>query len=162
MICPYFIETPLIPAGGRVLLAGAAFGQSEDVVDAGTRLMSDESIVGRALVIGPKVKVNDEWELLPANSNKQEIATWEAYAHDYEEVGMLALIFCSLTFADCGRCVHGEAREDAQSSRASERLDWIFLGHCESCFVWHWPEEVRVVQYSRRSLRVRNLGHKIW
>lgn len=86
MLCPYFIETPLIPAGGRVLLAGAAFGKTEDVVDAGTRLMSDESIVGRALVIGPKVKVNDEWELLPANSDKQEIATWEPYAHDYEEV----------------------------------------------------------------------------
>jgi hypothetical protein len=92
MICPYFIETPLIPAGGRVLLAGAAFGKPEDVVDAGTRLMSDESIVGRALVVGPKIKINDEWELLPAGSDKQEIATWEAYAHDYEEVGKLVLI----------------------------------------------------------------------
>jgi hypothetical protein len=76
-----------------VLLAGGAIGKPEDVVDAGTRLMSDESIVGRALVIGPKVKINDEWELLPANSDKQEIATWEAYAHDYEEVGELVLMF---------------------------------------------------------------------
>ena len=91
MICPYFIETPLIPAGGRALLAGGAIGKPEDVVDAGTRLMSDESIVGRALVVGPKVKINDEWELLPANSDKQEIANWEAYAHDYEEVGKLVL-----------------------------------------------------------------------
>ncbi len=87
MLCPYFIDTPIIPVGGRVILAGGAMGKPEDVVDAGTRLIADKSIVGRALIIGPRVKVDGEWKLLPENAKGQEIAIWEAYAHDFEEVG---------------------------------------------------------------------------
>jgi len=86
MLCPYFIDTPLIPLAGRVLLAGSAVGKPEDVVDAGTRLMADTRISGRALVIGPKVKLDDDWQLLPMDSDVQENAVWEAYAHDFEEV----------------------------------------------------------------------------
>jgi NAD(P)-dependent dehydrogenase (short-subunit alcohol dehydrogenase family) len=86
MLCPYFIDTPLIPAAGRLLLAGSAMGKPEDVIDAGTRLMADTRISGRALVIGPKVKVDDGWQLLPEDSDAPEVAVWEAYAHDLEQV----------------------------------------------------------------------------
>ena len=73
---------------GQLLLAGGAMGKPADVVDAGTRLMADESIVGRALAIGPKVKTDDDMQLLSENAkNGKDIATWEIYAHDYEEVG---------------------------------------------------------------------------
>ncbi|TAQ89765.1 hypothetical protein B7494_g1918 [Chlorociboria aeruginascens] len=86
MLCPYFIATPLIPAPARMLLAGGAMGVPEDVVDAGTRLVADTRIMGRALVIGPKVRMNDEWEIVPQMAKDgKELAVWEVYGHDFEE-----------------------------------------------------------------------------
>lgn len=88
MICPYFIDTPILTTGARLILAGGAVGKPEDVVDAATRLMADTSIVGRALVVGPKARVDEEWQILPADSKKgKEAAVWEAYADDFVEVG---------------------------------------------------------------------------
>ncbi|KUJ13640.1 short chain dehydrogenase/reductase-like protein [Mollisia scopiformis] len=87
LLCPYFIDTPIIPAAGRLLLAGGAMGKPEDVVDAGTRLMADSRIAGRALAIGPKVMIDDEWQLVPQNTKGgKEVAVWEAYADDFVEV----------------------------------------------------------------------------
>lgn len=87
MLCPYFIDTPLIPTAGRLMLAGGAMGKPEDVVDAGTRLMADTRIVGRALVIGPKVRVDGEFDLLPETSKDgNEKAVWEAYVDDLAEL----------------------------------------------------------------------------
>ncbi|KAH8654947.1 hypothetical protein BGZ60DRAFT_151302 [Tricladium varicosporioides] len=85
MICPYFIDTPILPAAARVLLAGGAMGKPEDVVDAATRLMADSRIVGRALAIGPKVNIDGEWQLVN-NKTGKETAIWETYADDFEEV----------------------------------------------------------------------------
>ena len=99
MLCPYFIDTPIIPAAGRLLLAGAAMGKPEDVVDAGTRLSADTRIVGRALVVGPKVRVSvdDEWQLVPQMSQGgKEIAVWEAYADDFQEVEAFVARFTRL------------------------------------------------------------------
>jgi len=49
--------------------------------------MADTRIIGRALAVGPKVRVNDDLELLPNTSEEgQETAVWETYAHDFEEV----------------------------------------------------------------------------
>lgn len=87
IICPYFIDTPLIPVIGRVILAGGAIGKPEDVVDAATRLMADTRIVGRSLCIGPKVKVSPEdgFQLVPqTDKSGKELAIWEAYADDFE------------------------------------------------------------------------------
>ncbi|RAL58141.1 hypothetical protein DID88_002381 [Monilinia fructigena] len=70
MLCPYFIDTPLIPTG-----------------DASMRLMADTRIVGRALVIGPKVRVDEELNLLPETSEEGNYkAVWEAYADDLNEL----------------------------------------------------------------------------
>jgi len=89
LLCPYFIDTPILETGARVLLAGGAMGVPEDVMEAGTRLMADSRIVGRALVVGPKVKFNadNEWDVVPAkNKEGREVAIWEAYADDFEAV----------------------------------------------------------------------------
>jgi NAD(P)-dependent dehydrogenase (short-subunit alcohol dehydrogenase family) len=88
ILLPYFIDTPIIPVAGRLLLAGGALGKPEDVVDAGTRFMADTRINGRALAIGPKVRVENEFELVPeSNENGKETAIWEAHAGDFEEAG---------------------------------------------------------------------------
>lgn len=90
MLCPYFIDTPLIPAAGRTLLAGGAMGRPEDVVAAGTRLMADSSLHGKTLVIGPRVKVDGAWQLLPLDGDGEgvaEQAVWEVLAEEFAEVG---------------------------------------------------------------------------
>jgi NAD(P)-dependent dehydrogenase (short-subunit alcohol dehydrogenase family) len=90
MIAPYFIDTGIIPVPARIILAGGATGKVEDVVDAATRLTADSSILGRCLVIGPKVRVKQledgEWEVLPKNSEEgEEKAVWEAHADDFDD-----------------------------------------------------------------------------
>lgn len=89
LLCPYFIDTPLLFAGARILLAGGAMGRPEDVVEAGTRMMADSRIIGRSLVVGPKVKFSqdNEFQVVPQNdANGVEAAMWEAYAEDFEIV----------------------------------------------------------------------------
>jgi len=92
VLAPYFVETSLLPWQGMALLAGGVVGTVEDVLDAATRLMADETIVGRGLVIGPKGYVEqfgaDGEEVKPVNGKKKgkEQAVWEVYAHDYQRV----------------------------------------------------------------------------
>ncbi|KAK4181375.1 putative dehydrogenase [Triangularia setosa] len=106
-INPYFVDTPLLPASGIAILAGAPKAELEDVVDAGTRFMADEGVKGRALVIGPKLRVYDDEEdgevklvaEAPAGRGKgkgkgkgglkgeeRTQAVWEIYAEDFERV----------------------------------------------------------------------------
>tara|TARA_R110002003_G_scaffold1005_1_gene21945 strand:+ start:9724 stop:10821 length:1098 start_codon:yes stop_codon:yes gene_type:complete len=91
LICPYFIDTPIVTTGARFVLAGGAMGKVEDVVDAGTRFVADSRILGRSLVIGPKMHVrqkdNGEWDLVtPGTAGSIEAACFEPYADDWEDV----------------------------------------------------------------------------
>ncbi|CAI4212778.1 unnamed protein product [Parascedosporium putredinis] len=67
MLCPYFLE---------------------DVVDAGTRLVADDKIYGRGLVVGPRMVVQDtdEGEIklvqIPTGTETGK-PIWDCYAHDY-------------------------------------------------------------------------------
>ncbi|PNH41464.1 hypothetical protein VD0002_g9762 [Verticillium dahliae] len=89
MVCPYFISgSNMFPAAAEaVLLSGGAGGaQFPDVIDAATRLVADETVVGRALVIGPSVQ---DGEGLAALEGKSETkAIWECYAEDYTDAEM--------------------------------------------------------------------------
>lgn len=72
------------------MLAGAGLGKLEDVVDAATRFVSDSRIIGRSLVIGPKMHVRQtttgEWELVtPGAPGSIEAAVFEPYANDWED-----------------------------------------------------------------------------
>ncbi len=102
MLCPYFIDTPIIPASARALLAGGAMGKIEDVVDAATRFVADARIAGRALAVGPKMGVvereDGEWEFVPKGKDSGEVerAVWEVYAHDFEETELFSLRFLRL------------------------------------------------------------------
>ncbi|KAI0995246.1 hypothetical protein K3495_g12936 [Podosphaera aphanis] len=97
ILMPYFIDTPIIPMEGRLMLAGSGLGKPEDVVDAGTRMMADHRIAGRSLVIGPKVRVDEDWQLLSEDSKEgRSTAIWEAFAHDHEEVDAFIARFIGL------------------------------------------------------------------
>lgn len=90
MLNPYFIDTPILPTIGRLVLAGAGTGKVENVVDAATRFVSDSRILGRSLAIGPKMHIRQkdsgEWELVtPGTPGSVETAVFEPYAEDWED-----------------------------------------------------------------------------
>ncbi|KAL8680616.1 MAG: hypothetical protein Q9186_003208 [Xanthomendoza sp. 1 TL-2023] len=90
LICPYFMDTPLLTPITRVILAGGVPGKAEDVVEAATRFAADPRVVGRAVSVGPKLKVkqdaNGEWSLVEGEDEKAEQrAIWEVYLHDFED-----------------------------------------------------------------------------
>lgn len=66
-------------AGEAALLGGGAGGaRFGDVVDAATRLVADEGVIGRALLVGPKIKDEE-------NGVEDEVAAWDVYAEDYKD-----------------------------------------------------------------------------
>lgn len=90
LMCPYFIDTPMFVIGGRVMLAGGRFGKPEDVVEAGTRFVTDPRIVGRAVSVGPKMLVEqtseDEWRMVEGKQKGgEQKAIWEIYVNDFED-----------------------------------------------------------------------------
>ncbi|KAH8803072.1 short chain dehydrogenase/reductase-like protein [Xylogone sp. PMI_703] len=124
ILCPYFIDTPLIDTPGRVILAGGGMGKPEDVVEAGTRFMADSSIAGRALVVGPRLKIDENMQLITDQSVEgTETALYEIYAHDYEQVetfvGRLVRLLNQLEvsrgwagwFIDIGRAFFGPSQK---------------------------------------------------
>lgn len=104
LLCPYIVATPIVQPIARLALAGSAGGTVDAVVEAGTRFMADTTIVGRALVVGPKVRVKEDNELLEVTELLQGTdvptrssgvgkdscvaSSWEVCAYDYELVDM--------------------------------------------------------------------------
>ena len=89
MVCPYFVETPLIQLDSRMAIAGVPKAKVEDVVEAATRFVAGSMICGRTLSIGPKFKVKEDskGELQPTDDSGVEgTALVEINAHDFEEV----------------------------------------------------------------------------
>lgn len=114
MLCPYFIDTAILPNRAVAMLAGLGLGRLDDTVDAATRFVScaggpNGRIAGRALVVGPRARllrsVLPEGELgreggdaaEPNEGGGDVVAdedtlagrgqgVWEVYGHDFETV----------------------------------------------------------------------------
>ncbi|KAI5812132.1 hypothetical protein BZA77DRAFT_286886 [Pyronema omphalodes] len=54
LVCPYFVETGILPTTARVLLAGIPLARMEDVVEAAARLVADRKATGRCLSVMPE------------------------------------------------------------------------------------------------------------
>ena len=59
-------------------------------MEAATRFVADPRVVGRAVVVGPKLKVEQDtdgqWSLVDGSGTAgTEKAIWEVYAHDFED-----------------------------------------------------------------------------
>lgn len=89
LMCPYFVETPLIGAPGRAVLAGIPLAKIEDVIQAATRFVSNPQICGRAVAVGPQVRVkpgaDEEWEWV-ADPGSDGRAVFEIFATDFDDV----------------------------------------------------------------------------
>ncbi|KAK5196581.1 uroporphyrin-III C-methyltransferase [Exophiala xenobiotica] len=84
MINPYFVDTPILGSLGSLVLAGGGMATVPDVVAATTRLVADQGIIGRALVIGSKTSQ----EHANATGLEQVVgdqAVWDVYAHDFDQ-----------------------------------------------------------------------------
>lgn len=95
MIAPFYVgkTNMLKPQTEALLLSGSAGpARIADVVDAATRLLADEGIVGRALVVGPRLKgstlaeVKDAMVVSDDEGEGEGRAVWECYAGDYDQV----------------------------------------------------------------------------
>lgn len=93
IICPYFTDTPMLSATGRAIFAGSVIATCDDVVEAATRFTADPRVIGRAITVGPKLKVvqdeDGEWSL--AEDEREgvvEKALWEVYPHDFESLDL--------------------------------------------------------------------------
>lgn len=53
ILCPYFIDTGIVPTIGKLLLAGVELAKMTDAVDAVMRLSCERAAAGRCLVIAP-------------------------------------------------------------------------------------------------------------
>ena len=88
LIAPYFIDTPILGVAARVILAGGTVGVIDDVIEAGTRFVTDPRIVGRAVTVGPRLNVEQDgdgkWSLCECDHG-QEKSIWEIYPHDMED-----------------------------------------------------------------------------
>ena len=89
MLAPYFVDTPMLTVGAKFIMAGADIGKAEDVVEAATRFAADPRIVGRAVFVGPRLKVKQdaegEWYLAVVGQEGEEKMIWEIYVHDFED-----------------------------------------------------------------------------
>ncbi|KAF1971241.1 NAD(P)-binding protein [Bimuria novae-zelandiae CBS 107.79] len=104
IILPYFIDTTIVPVIAKVALAGGGMGKVEDVVEAGTRLVADTRILGRGIVVGPKMNVKQddsgEWHLVSKNEQgSTKTALWEVHADDFEEVEVFTRRVVKLLYA---------------------------------------------------------------
>ena len=119
MILPYYVNgTGVCSISAELLLLAGGTPEggtsAADVIDAATRLVADEGILGRALAIGPRIKeLVDESDLEDLESvlpplTKEEArnggrAVWEVYGDDYKRldtwVGRWLMIVNTLTVA---------------------------------------------------------------
>lgn len=115
LLCPYFVDTPILPARALVMLAGMGITRMDDAVEAASRLMGPATS-GRALLVGPRIstlrKVLPDSEVTTTGENEAEAqdedveefapgeqvfvdedyragrgqAIWDVYGHDFETV----------------------------------------------------------------------------
>ena len=114
LLCPYHIATPLLTWESRILVAGGALGKCKDVVEAATRFVANPQIVGRALMISPRMGVQQvsegRWDYSDKET-EEKAAIVELFAHDWEETEASQRRIGKLT------CERLPRTADAQQSR---------------------------------------------
>ncbi|KAK4940986.1 hypothetical protein LTR10_019030 [Elasticomyces elasticus] len=84
MINPYFVDTPILGPMGAVVLAGGGMATVPDVVEATTRLVADQGIIGRALVIGSKTS-QEHAKAMGLELETTDQAVWDVHADDFAQ-----------------------------------------------------------------------------
>lgn len=106
LLHPYFVETAILGTDGALALAGGGIAQIGDVVDAASRCVTDQSMIGRGLVIGPKAgKADARTAGMDSEGMKEgdEIAVWDSYSHDFEQSDVFTRRMIAITNLRAGR-----------------------------------------------------------
>lgn len=91
MLAPYYVAGSRMLSGATealLLAGGAGPARIPDVVDAATRLIADEAVAGRSLLVGPPLRSAPQGEVPVADDEGggDGRAAWECYADDYDRV----------------------------------------------------------------------------
>lgn len=97
MIAPFYTaQTHMMPPVAEAIFLAGSAGPAivEDVVDAATRLVADEAVIGRSLVIGPRmttrgvdgVEQDESMVVADDEGDGQGRGVWECHAADYDLV----------------------------------------------------------------------------
>lgn len=96
MVAPFYTaQTHMMPPVTEAIFLSGSAGAATvaDVVDAATRLVADEAVAGRSLVIGPRMKTRgvdgleqEDMAVADGEGDGQGRGIWECYADDYEHV----------------------------------------------------------------------------
>ena len=106
MLNPYFVDTPILGPAGLLVMAGGGLAEIQSVVEAATRCVTDQSVMGRGLIIGPKATMEEakaagfevgDWE------KGKEQAVWDVYADDFEQSDVFTRRVIAVTNLRTGR-----------------------------------------------------------
>ncbi|KAK9452704.1 hypothetical protein V1511DRAFT_134837 [Dipodascopsis uninucleata] len=98
MLNPYFCKTPLLAKRSEILMAGIAFAELDDVIEAATRLVVDKSIIGRALAVGPRASRDVVEQVgLSFTSGNSEQSIWDVYSGDFDQTDIFTRRFIAIT-----------------------------------------------------------------
>ncbi|KJX94320.1 short chain dehydrogenase like protein [Zymoseptoria brevis] len=89
LLCPYFVDSAMVAPHIKPLLEGTELAEMHDVVEAATRLVADERISGRGLVVGPPLQRSESQGLLVPDFDPRstdDVRIWDCYADDYQKV----------------------------------------------------------------------------
>lgn len=99
LVCPYFVDTPILGPEGPLFLAGMGMATVGDVTDAAVRLIADKAIVGRSLMIvcrGTKEQVKAagvEWK----EGDKHGNAVRDFAGFDFEQTDVFTRRMIGIT-----------------------------------------------------------------
>jgi NAD(P)-dependent dehydrogenase (short-subunit alcohol dehydrogenase family) len=87
MICPQYVVTPIHGATGTGTLLGVSKTRMEDMTEAAARLIADQAIIGRALVVGTRGSAEQvEAVGLGAVADRHiKGSIWDIHGHDFEQ-----------------------------------------------------------------------------
>lgn len=99
LVCPYFVDTPILGPEGPLFMAGMGMASVSDVTDAAVRLIADKAIVGRSLMIvsrGTKEEVTAagiEWK----EGDKHGNAVRDFAGFDFEQTDVFTRRMIGIT-----------------------------------------------------------------
>ena len=93
-----FVDTPILGGAGPLVLAGGGMASLSSVVSACTRLVADQSIIGRALIIASKTTLEHAQQVgLESEIQVDGQDIWDCYAHDFEQTDLFSRKIVAVT-----------------------------------------------------------------
>lgn len=121
-----FIDTPILGPMGAIILAGGGMSTMADVVEATTRLVADQGIIGRALMIGTKSSP-EQANAVGIEHTTEGQAIWDVYSDDFEQTDLFTRRIIGVT--NLVTVARGWSGMWADLGKKMSQSFWKTLGH---------------------------------